>query len=480
MAGRNDYKSSYKATGIAGEEKQAEHASKKGDTDWYENKYQEQFGQGLSTVEAHTAYDKEQNLALYKNDVERREVLAEYVQSFNGQDYESDKDRFKYANQVAHNTFSPLYKGLDAVEHNKEALFDHDILKALDHHKVKYEIFQKPDGTAELRFEVKDKTQHRMLEQATGSKIRLHDTKKLMENDKLMAKAMGWKEPEDTAGAEADSGEKDQLTGVITTQQDTNTVWTDAETRKMLDFHRQQFAKALHSSDNNPGLAVEFMNQSLVDGDNAQKHYSEKTLEYDKVEGKTEAEVASATEAMQDAHWKVAWSQLKEVAQDDDTKAEELDYCINVLRDIYQKGAKMAYKAGNATHYNLAISHCGETAELLAQSFEREAGLVQKDGYQWSSTESQTGFGSTADADQFNGYARDKLDSLNFGNLHHNAQTAVELMLADLEEEAKQGRRLEGKTEAGTASDDDRENLGMALEQMTRISRSVGHMMAPA
>ena len=95
MAGKNDYKSSYKATEAASEEKQAEHAGKKGDTDWYDNKYQEQFGQGLTTVEAHTAYDKEQNLALYKNDVERREVLAEYVHSFNGQDYESEKDRFK-------------------------------------------------------------------------------------------------------------------------------------------------------------------------------------------------------------------------------------------------------------------------------------------------------------------------------------------------------------------------------------------------
>ena len=119
----------------------------------------------------------------------------------------------------------------------------------------------------------------------------------------------------------------------------------------------------------------------------------------------------------------------------------------------------MAYKAGNATHYNLAISHCGETAERLAQSFEQEAGLVRKDGYDWDSFKSYWGFESTADADNFNEYARDKLETLNFGNLHHNAQTAVELMLADLEEETKQGKRLEGKRDAGTASDEDFENL---------------------
>ena len=161
----------------------------------------------------------------------------------------------------------------------RKPLFNPDILKALDHHKVQYEIVNKPDGTSELRFEVKDKQQHRMLEQATGSRIRLHDPKNLKEQDKLMAKAVGWKEEEPEAKKQGDGDEEfSETTGVISTQQEMDPVWTEAETRKMLVFHKTQFAKALYGSNENPGLAVEFMNESVTDADNTQNHYSERTL----------------------------------------------------------------------------------------------------------------------------------------------------------------------------------------------------------
>ena len=332
----------------------------KGDGDWYENKYHQRFTEGLLTEQATTAYDKEQKLTEYRNDDDRRDILAEYVESFNNQKYDSDRERLKYAEQIAHNTFSPLYKEIDAVEHTNETLFDPRIIRALEHHNVDYDIVKRADGTSELRFDVKDASQHRMLEAATGTKIALHDSKKLKARDKAEAKAMGWDDPDDKADEAAEDEEEEHDVGTIGSGQLEDRFWTEAETRKMLDFHRAQFAAALHGSNENAGLAVEFMHQSLTDADNAQNHYTEKTLEFDKVRDKTAAEAASATEAMQDAHWKLAWDGLKEVTKHDEDRDEELEYFLSRVRHIYQKGASVALRGGNGGHYNLASPTAGK------------------------------------------------------------------------------------------------------------------------
>ena len=59
-------------------------------------------------------------------------------------------------------------------------------------------------------------------------------------------------------------------------------------------------------------------------------------------------------------------------------------------------------------------------------------------------------------------------------------QSAMEHMLADLEDETKVNKKLEGKVVSGKASDSDWENLEDGLRQMTRIGRSIEQVMAPA
>ena len=476
---KEGYGSSYSNHHASNDAAQASGNRPKGDGDWYENKYHQRFTEGLLTEQATTAYDKEQKLTEYRNDDDRRDILAEYVESFNNQKYDSDRERLKYAEQIAHNTFSPLYKEIDAVEHTNETLFDPRIIRALEHHNVDYDIVKRADGTSELRFDVKDASQHRMLEAATGTKIALHDSKKLKTRDKAEAKAMGWDDPIDKAD-EAEEEQEEHNVGTIGSGQVEDRFWTEAETRKMLDFHRAQFAAALHGSNENAGLAVEFMHQSLTDADNAQNHYTEKTLEFDMVKDKTAAEAAIATEAMQDAHWKPAWDGVKGVAVQDEERAEELEYFLSKVRDIYQNGASVAFRSGNAGHYNLAIAHCGETAERLAEAFEKGTGLVRKDGYDWDGPNTEGDFEKTTAAEAFVKYTRDKLGGLSFSNLHHNMQSAVEYMLADLEDETKVNKKLEGRVESGKASDSDWENLEDGLRQMTRISRSIEQVMAPA
>ena len=206
MANKEGYGDGYSNHHASNDAAQASGNRPKGDGDWYENKYHQRFTEGLLTEQATTAYDKEQKLTEYRNDDDRRDILAEYVESFNNQKYDSVRERLKYAEQIAHNTFSPLYKEIDAVEHQNETLFDPRIIRALEHHNVNYDIVKRPDGTSELRFEVKDASQHRMLEAATGTKIALHDSKKLKARDK--AKAMGWDDPDDRAEEAADDEEE--------------------------------------------------------------------------------------------------------------------------------------------------------------------------------------------------------------------------------------------------------------------------------
>ena len=83
MAKKGDYKNNYGTGHQTGEQqtegKKAEHGGKTRDTDWYETQYHQDFAGGLASGEAQEAYDKGQNLTQYKNDAERREILADYV-----------------------------------------------------------------------------------------------------------------------------------------------------------------------------------------------------------------------------------------------------------------------------------------------------------------------------------------------------------------------------------------------------------------
>ena len=78
----------------------------------------------------------------------------------------------------------------------------------------------------------------------------------------------------------------------------------------MLDFHKEQFAQALHDSSNDRALTVEYLTQALEDASNTSTNWERKNINFESVKDMDHDEALKVTELTQQNGWENTYRQI--------------------------------------------------------------------------------------------------------------------------------------------------------------------------
>ena len=105
---------------------------------------------------------------------ERKQALEHTVEAFNQMDFVTPEDRHEAALLVAQTFFNPMYKEIDLTEAKTDPRFDSKLIQSLENEGITdYRVLEKPDGTAELHFQVSSLEQYGRIQEQSGYAVRL-------------------------------------------------------------------------------------------------------------------------------------------------------------------------------------------------------------------------------------------------------------------------------------------------------------------
>lgn len=486
MAGKNDYGSGYTSTHQAHHQTQHNNRYQNEPSmtpeEAYQAKHNARFARNLQSVAAQEAYDKKTNLMEFKTQDDAtgqnkvKDILADYVEAFNKTDYPSASDRQEAASAVAQNTFSPIYRNLEQVEAKNDMAIEPHVAEALRQEKLKYTVVQHEDGSSELKILFKSRREAEKFEKLTGVEVNIVERHRRNRDDfDELRKLIKREHRERSRQEKQDEGD---LIGTVTLAQDDgdDRAWGPQETLKMVDFHRQLFEQALYDSDRDKALSVEYLAQALNDAQTASSNWERHSVTYDAVKDLDHDEALKMTELAQHRGWENTLHAIQEVQAKDPEAGDQYEYLMDQVLSVYGQTASHALQNGNATHYDLCLSHCRETSEHLAEAIRNGHGLV-KDANYVPVPIPEDGFDSARDAENFMKETRQRLDALNFGKLHHMYQTSVSHMLDELNEHITDAKSVQNKR---NRSDEETESLAQSLTAVNGIASAVNRVMAPA
>lgn len=448
----------------------------------YQAKHDARFAKGLKGVTAQEAYNNKANLLDFKNDHDAtdkdkvREILADYVDAFNKTDYASASDRREAAHAVAETTFQPLYKQMEKVEARDDMAIDPALADVLRKEGLKYTVVQKEDGSSELKILFRDRKQAEKIEKLTGVEIDIVERHRGNRDDFDELKKLIKREHRTRRRGEREDDNENFMIGTADLSPEPDRAWGPQETLKMVDFHREMFEQALYDSDRDRALSVEYLTQALVDAQSTSSKWEQHSVTFEAVKDLSHEEALKMTELAQHRSWEKTLDAIQEAHSGDPQAAEQYQYVMDRLLNVYAHTAEHALQSSNGAHYDLCLSHCRETSETLAEAIQNGHGMV-KDFTYIPVPIPEDGFESARDAETYLKESRDRLKSMNFGKLHHMYQTSVSSMLDELQEHVTDAKSVQNKR---NRSDEEDENLAQALETINGISGAVNRVMAPA
>ena len=487
MASRTEYRerpqTGYNTHHDASGERAARYSDNQTPEEAYQSKHNARFTKQLTSVAGQEAYDKQKNLLDFRNDGnasgqdQMKDVLADYVNGFNKAKYAGDSDRREAATAVAENTFRPMYREVEKLEAREETLVSPEVLEALRKERLKYTIVQNDDGSSELKIIFKNRKQAEKLAKATGLEINI------MEMSKRNRDEFRELRKEINDGHKRRKKEEDEIVGhnaigKVRLGDEDDPIWGPAETLKMLDFHKAQFANALYDSDRDKALTVEYLAQTLEDAGRTSANWERKNLNYDSVKNLEHDEALQITEIMQERQWAETYDRIAKVAQeeDGDEKAQVLEYCMQNMLTVYGESAKHALSAENAHQYDLCVSHCRETSANFAKAIDDGGGMVKDASYTPVHIPDH-GFENARQAEEFLKKTQSNLEGMNFGKLHHMYQSTVSKMLDEMTEHISEAKSLSGKK---SKEDEDQDFLNQEMQAINGIGQAVNRIMSPA
>ena len=448
----------------------------------YQAKHDSRFTKQLSTVAAQEAYNNQKNILDFRTDHKPgdadkvADVLADYVDGFNKTTYGSDSDRREAASAVADTTFRPLYKQVEQLEAKDELALDPKIADVLKKEGVKYTVVQNDDGSTELKILLRNRKQAEKLEKLTGLEINVLDNNKHNRDEFREIRDLIRHDHRQRRREERHEQTGWNAVGTVNLTEPEDRAWGPAETLKMLDFHKDEFAQALHDSSRDRALTVEYLTQALEDASTTSTNWERKNINFESVKDLGPEEALKVTELTQQNGWESTYRQIHALEATDPVAAQQLEYVMDKMLNVYAETATHALQSRNGNHYDLCLTHCRETSDNFSNAIETGTGLVRDLGYTPVPIP-DNGFDTARDAEDYLKETRTNLDGMNFGKLHHMYQTSVSQMLAELEVHVTEAKAVQNKR---NKSDEEEEHLVLQMTAINGISNAVNRVMTPA
>ena len=448
----------------------------------YQAKHDTRFTKQLSSVAAQEAYNNKTNILDFRADHKPgdsdkvADVLADYVNGFNKTAYGSESDRREAASAVADTTFRPLYKQVEQLEAKDELAIDPNITEILKKEGVKYTVVQNDDGSTELKILLRNRKQAEKIEKLTGLEINVLDNTKRNRDEFNELRKLITHDHRERRREERQDHTGWNAIGTVNLTEPEDRAWGPAETFKMLDLHKEQFAKALHESSHDRALTVEYLTQALEDASNTSTKWERKNINFDYVKELGHEAALKVTEIAQEKSWDSTLQQIHALETTDPVAARQFEYVKDTMLNVYAQTATHALQSKNGNHYDLCLTHCRETSENFSNAIENRTGLVRDLAYTPVPIP-EDGFDTARDAEDYLKKTRTDLDGMNFGKLHHMYQTSVSQMLAELETHLTEAKAVQNKR---NKSDEEEKHLVLQMTAINGISSAVNRVMTPA
>ena len=309
----------------------------------YQAKHDNRFTKQLSTVAAQEAYNNQKNILDFRTDHKPgdadkvADVLADYVDGFNKTTYGSDSDRREAASAVADTTFRPLYQQVEQLEAKDELALDPNIADVLKKEGVKYTVVQNDDGSTELKILLRNRKQAEKIEKLTGLEINVLDNNKRNREEFREIKNLINHDHRERRREERQEQTGWNAIGAVNLSEPNDRNWGPAETLKMLDFHKEQFAQALHDSSNDRALTVEYLTQALEDASNTSTNWERKNINFESVKDMDHDEALKVTELTQQNGWENTYRQIHTLEATDPVAAQQLEYVMDKMLNVYAR-----------------------------------------------------------------------------------------------------------------------------------------------
>ena len=448
--------------------------SKKGNESWRTTR-QEEFLNNLEArnEKAASAFSSERNLMDFNKD-ERKQVLEHTVDAFNQMNFVNPEDRNEAAQLVAQALFNPMYKEIDLTEARTDARFDAKLLQSLENEGITdYQLLEKPDGTAELHFQVNTLEQYGRIQEQSGYAVRLVEVADYSKTVTAGGNGPGGAGPEiwEPNGYRAIVAEAELQTDV-----------DPLEMQKLVDNEKDKFVRALTGSLHAPGFTVENMDSALQHA-NAYALGERTTLELDAdfkhLLDQDPERAAQLAEVRMDTNFSILDNAIRAMGHDDPNTADGLKYVSEAVRDIHLENMFTALDNKDQTMFHIARDNAKDNADLMAHAVSHGVGLVRMDGYEPPDFPAE-GFASRSD---INGYVQQIetiLEKMNFGQMDEVYQAAV----YSLNEQLRAGAdAIEDQAAAwgtGDAAGLSPLQTSELYESATNIGKGIHHLLKPA
>ena len=451
--------------------------AKKGNESWRTTR-QEEFLNNLEARDekAASAFSSERNLMDLQKD-DRKQVLEHTVEAFNQMDFVTPEDRHEAAQLVAQNLFNPMYKEIDLTEAKTDARFDSKLIQSLETEGISdYRILEKPDGTAELHFQVNSLEQYGRIQEQSGYAVRLvevadYANSNVQTGGGSNGKGQNTKEIWEPSSYRAI---------VAKTQLDTDV--DPLEMQKLVDAGKDKFVRALAGSLHAPGFTVENMDRALGYA-NSYAVGDQTTLELDAdfkhLLDQDPQRAAQLAEVRMETNFSVLDNAIRSMGHDDPNTADGLKYVSEAVRDVHLENIFQALENKDQTMFHIARDNAKDNADLMAHAVSHGVGLVHMDGYQQPDFPAD-GFASR---DDINGYVQqieNILERMNFGQMDEVYQAAVH----SLNEQLRAGDAAIADQAAawgtGDAAGLSPEQTSELYESATNIGKGIHHLLKPA
>ena len=451
--------------------------AKKGNESWRTTR-QEEFLNNLEARDekAASAFSSERNLMDFQKE-DRKQVLEHTIEAFNQMDFVTPEDRHEAAQLVAQTLFSPMYKEIDLTEAKTDARFDAKLIQSLETEGISdYRILEKPDGSAELHFQVNSLEQYGRIQEQSGYAVRLIEVADYTNSNAQTGGGSDGK-GQNTKGIWEPSSYR---AIVAETQLDTDV--DPLEMQKLVDAEKDKFVRALDGSLHAPGFTVENMDRALGYA-NSYAVGDQTTLELDAdfkhLLDQDPERAAQLAEVRMETNFSVLDNAIRSMGHDDPNTADGLKYVSEAVRDVHLENIFQALENKDQTMFHIARDNAKDNADLMAHAVSHGVGPVHMDGYQQPDFPAE-GFTSR---DDINGYVlqiENILERMNFGQMDEVYQAAVhslnEQLRADADAIADQAAAW-GRGDAAGLSPQPASEL---YESATNIGKGIHHLLKPA
>ena len=448
--------------------------SKKGNESWRTTR-QEEFLNNLEArnEKAASAFSSERNLMDFDKD-ERKQVLEHTVDAFNQMNFANPEDRNEAAQLVAQALFNPMYKEIDLTEARTDARFDAKLLQSLENEGITdYQLLEKPDGTAELHFQVNTLEQYGRIQEQSGYAVRLVEVADYSKTVTAGGNGPGGPGPEiwEPSGYRAIVAEAELQTDV-----------DPLEMQKLVDNEKDKFVRALTGSLHAPGFTVENMDSALHHA-NAYALGERTTLELDAdfkhLLDQDPERAAQLAEVRMDTNFSILDNAIRTMGHDDPSTADGLKYVSEAVRDIHLENIFTALDNRDQTMFHIARDNAKDNADLMAHAVSHGVGLVRMDGYEPPDFPAE-GFASRNDINGYVEQIETILEKMNFGQMDEVYQAAVYSLNEQLRAGADAIADQAAAWGTGDAAGLSPQQTTELYESATNIGKGIHHLLKPA